>query len=288
MTHEGVGSWQPCRPVGSRSTAAVSSAPPASAPCRSRASALLAACSSGRPAAGASSGGEPHVRLQRLRRGAEEGLRGVHGGLHEEDQGQGHDQRVGPQQLPGQDHQLPAGQPGRRVHLVRRLPHAVHRREGPRRRRQRRLGEDRQQLLRRAEEGVDGRGRQAVLRAELQLPVGLLLPEVAVAVERLGGPGDVRRARRALQEDEGQEHHPDRVHRQGPLARLRHVRLPEHAHQRLPVPRRPVRAQGGLELVAGDGGVRHLEGAAALLRPERRGAHLAGGRDEAREQAGRA
>ena len=89
----------------------------------------------------------------------------------------GRHQRGAAQRLPEQDQLLPAGQPGRHLHLVRRLPDAVLRRQGPPGTDRRRLGQDRRQLLRRPEEGLHRPGRQDVLRPELQLPVGFLLPE---------------------------------------------------------------------------------------------------------------
>ena len=54
-------------------------------------------------------------------------------GVQQEERRQGHHQHGRPQRLPEQHQHLPAGQPGRRVHLVRRLPDALLRRQGPRR-----------------------------------------------------------------------------------------------------------------------------------------------------------
>ena len=56
--------------------------------------------------------------------------------------------------------------------------------------------QDRRQLLRRAQERVHRRGRQAVLRAVLLLPVGGLPPEERLRGERLRGPEDARRVQR--------------------------------------------------------------------------------------------
>ena len=47
------------------------------------------------------------------------------------DRREDHHQHRRPQHVPEQHHQLPAGHPGRPVHLVRRLPHAVLRGPGP-------------------------------------------------------------------------------------------------------------------------------------------------------------
>ncbi len=73
--------------------------------------------------------------------------------------------------------------------VVLRLPDAVLRLQGPRRRHLRRLG-NLSGHVRRAEEGVDGGRRQAVLRPLDLLPVGDVLPQ-----ERLGREGLHRRRR---------------------------------------------------------------------------------------------
>ena len=82
--------------------------------------------------------------------------------------------------------------------------------------------------------------RQAVLRAAAQLPVGGLLPEEPVA-----GAG-LRRHPTTLDEMStlGEQMKtdgliPDRVRRQGRLAGDGHLRHPQHAHQRLRLPRQP-------------------------------------------------
>ena len=49
---------------------------------------------------------------------------------HGEVRAHGQDQHRRPQHVPGEHQQLPAGQPGRRLHLVRRLPDALLRRQG--------------------------------------------------------------------------------------------------------------------------------------------------------------
>ena len=84
-----------------------------------------------------------------------------------------------------------------------------------------------------------GARRAPVLRAEQELPVGRLLPEEPLEGEGLHGPQDVGPVHRPRQEDAGGRADADRVHRQGRLARDGHLRHPQHAHQRLPVPRRP-------------------------------------------------
>ena len=57
--------------------------------------------------------------------------------------------------------------------------------------------------------------------------------------ERLQGPEDLGPVHRARQEDEGRRPDADRVHRQGRLAGDGHVRHPQHADQRLRLPRPP-------------------------------------------------
>ena len=141
-----------------------------------------------------------------------------------------------PQHVPGADQQLPPGHARRRVHLVRRLPHAVLRPARPGDRHQRRLGEDRRQLLRRVQAGLDGPRRQAVLHPVLQLPVGDLLQEERLGEERLRAGREPRRLQGALRADQEGRHDADRVRRQGRLAGDGHVRLHQHAHQRLRLP----------------------------------------------------
>ena len=128
------------------------------------------------------------------------------------------------------------------------------------------------QLLRGHRQGLDRRRRQEVLRPDLQLPVGLLLPQERVGRQGLFGAGHVRRAQDPVRQDEGGRADPDRVRRQGRLAGHGHVRLPEHAAQRLPVPRRSVRAQGELGPAEGQGRLRQLEADPAVPRPRRRSA----------------
>ena len=176
------------------------------------------------------------ARLELVGRGAQEGHRRGHEGLLRR-HGQGQHDR--PQLVPGEHQQLPAGWPGRRLRLVRRLPHAVLRRAGPGRRHQRRVVRHRQRLLRRHEAAVHRRGRQAVLRAAVLLPVGGLLPEERVRRRRVTRPPKTLDEFTALaHEDEDRRPEPDRVRRLRRLARDGHLRLPEPAHQRLRLPHR--------------------------------------------------
>ena len=97
----------------------------------------------------------------------------------------------------------------------------------------------RQQLLRGLQGGVDGRRRQAVLHPVLQLPVGRHLPQEPVRGEGLHRPDDVGRVHRPGRQDEDRRPRPDGLRRQRRLAGDGHVRHPQHAPQRLRLPRRP-------------------------------------------------
>ncbi len=92
------------------------------------------------------------------------------------------------------------------------------------------------------------------------------------------GAEDARRADHAVQADAEGRPGPDRLRRQGRLAGDGHLRHPQHADQRLPVPRRPDGRQGALERPRGQEGLRHLERAAALPPDRLPRPHLAGGR----------
>ena len=122
----------------------------------------------------------------------------------------GQDQHDRPQLLPGEHQQLPAGLAGRRLHVVLRLPDAVLRRQGPRRRHLRRLGQH-QRDVRRPQEGVDRRRRQAVLRPVDLLPVGDLLPQERLRGEGLQAAEDPRRAQDPRRQDEEGRPRPDRL-----------------------------------------------------------------------------
>ena len=113
------------------------------------------------------------VRRERRHPGPRSRTRSV----HEEDGHRRQDQHRRPRHLPGADQQLPAGQARRRLHVVRRLPDAVLRAEGPRDADRRRL-EDADAADAAGLEGRLDRPRRApVLRPDLQLPVGGLLPQ---------------------------------------------------------------------------------------------------------------
>ena len=223
-------------------------------------------------------GRDRHDRLQRLRPGAEgvlrEGLRRV----QDQDRRRREGQHGRPQHLPGADQLLSPGPPGRRLHVVRRLPHAVLRPARPGDRHLRRLGQDRRQLLRGAQERVDRPRRQAVLRAVLLLPVGALLPQERLRGERLRGPGDARRPQGAGDEDEERRPVADRLRRQGRLARDGDLRHPQPAHQRLRLPHAAHEGRGELAGPEGGQGLRHLARAAAVPPAGRARPHLAGGR----------
>ena len=80
------------------------------------------------------------------------------------------------------------------------------------------------QLQRRLQGRVDRRRRQAVLHPDLPLPVGRLLPQERLRGQGLHDPDDVRRVQDARHEDAGGRPDPDRLRRQGRLARDGHVR----------------------------------------------------------------
>ena len=106
------------------------------------------------------------------------------------------------------------------------------------------------------------------------------------AGEGLHRPEDVGRVRHPGQEDPGRRPHPARLRRQGRLAGHGHVRRPEHAHERLPVPRRPPGRQAEVDRSQGPGRLREVGGAAALhpARPAR--PDLAGRRADVGQQQG--
>ena len=98
---------------------------------------------------------------------------------------QGHHQHRRPQRLPEQHQHLPAGQPGRRLHLVRRLPHAVLRRARACSRRSttsgRRSAATSPRPSKKASTGADGK---KYFVPNYNYPWGVLLPQ-----ERLAGQG---------------------------------------------------------------------------------------------------
>ena len=189
-----------------------------------------------------------------------------------------------PQHLPGADQHLPAGHarttssPGSPATGCTSSPSRAWSR-----RHQRRLGRGRPQLQRRLQDGLDRRRRQAVLRADLQLPVGRALPQE---------PSSRRRAtpsrRRSdefmalLRQDEGRRPHPDRLRRQGRLAGHGHVRHPQHAPQRLRLPHRPDGRRRVVDRSDGRGRLRDLARRSCPTPGRRARPHLAGGRAGAR------
>ena len=92
------------------------------------------------------------------------------------------------------------------------------------------------------------------------------------------GPEDASTSWSTLAEqDEGRRAGAVRVRRQGRLAGDGHVRHPQHARQRLPVPHRPDGRQEVVGERRGQEGLRHLARAAALPPARRARPHLAGG-----------
>src|SRR3954470_12206116 len=63
--------------------------------------------------------------LERLRSGSEGGVRGGLQAVHCEDRHEAEGQNRRPQHIPGAEQHVPAGPAAGRLHLVRRLPHAV-------------------------------------------------------------------------------------------------------------------------------------------------------------------
>ena len=217
-----------------------------------------------------------HQRGRGRRRGARP-ARGDRQGLREGVGRHGRAERGRPQHLPGEHQHLPPGLPGRRLHLVRRLPDGAVRRERPDHRRERRVADRRPQRLLQA--GLHGGRRQAVLRADQLLPVGGLLPEVGLREERLGGADHQRRLHGADGRHAGQGHHPVRLRRQGRVACHGHLRHPQHAPQRLRLPHEPDGRRRGVGRRRGQARLRHLAQAAALPPGGPARSHLAGGGD---------
>ena len=150
------------------------------------------------------------------------------------------------------------GSPGRRVHLVLRATGCA---SSPSKGLAGDISDVWQDLdghLRRAQDGLDRRRRQAVLRAVHLLPVGDLLPQERLRARATRSPRPWTSSTTLSQADEEGRPGPDRVRRQGRLARHGHLRPAQHADQRLRLPRRPDGRQGGLERPQGQEGVRHL------------------------------
>ena len=195
-------------------------------------------CCRARNACPGRSGGHGDARVVRGERRDPRARRG-HEAVHEEDGHRGQDAHVRARPVPGADQQLPAGPPGRRVHLVRRLPDAVLRREGPGDPDRRRLEGPHAADAARLQGRLDGSRRAPVLRAEQELPMGRVLPQEPVEGEGLHGPQDLGAVQSPRQEDADRRADADRVHGQGRLAPDGLVRHHQHADQRLRVPRAP-------------------------------------------------
>ena len=105
------------------------------------------------------------------------------------------------------------GQPAGRVHVVRRLPDAVLRGQGPAPPHRRRLGAAQAAVRIGAPERVEGRSTGTTTSCPIyDYPVGGALPQERVQAERLQGPEDLGPVRRARQEDEGRRADADRLH----------------------------------------------------------------------------
>ena len=147
------------------------------------------------------------------------------------------------------------------------LPPEVLRRPGPADAHRRRLGERRRQLLRRLQDGRHGQRRQ-----DLHGPVGnypwVVMYRKSVFEDKgytVPTTWDEFTALADKMKTDGLI--PMAFARQGRLAGHGHVRHPQHAHQRLPVPRRPDGRQGEVDRPEGHRGVRGLEEAAARTTP---------------------
>ena len=138
-------------------------------------------------------GGHRVVRVERVGSGAEEGLRERVQGVHEEDGDRRQGQHGRPQHVPGADQHVPSGPAPGRLHLVRRLPDAVLRVEGPALPDRRRLGAAQAAVCLGLPERLEGGGRALLLRPDLRLPVGSPLPQ-----ERVGSSTATRSRRRGI------------------------------------------------------------------------------------------
>ncbi len=198
-----------------------------------------------------------HGRFERLGRRAEESVRRGLQGLRDAKRQDRHRQHRRPQHVPREHQPVPTGFAGRHLHLVRRVPHAVLRQEGPA------VGDHRpvvglHRVLRRVQGGVGWRGRQDVLRALLPVPLGGLLPAEPVEGEGLHRAEDVGRVQGPGDQDEGRRPGPDRLRRQGRLAGDGHVRLRQHADERLRLPHQPDAWQRVVDRPEGEEDLRHL------------------------------
>ena len=105
-----------------------------------------------------------------------------------------------------------------------------------------------EQLLRRASRARSSATTASSLRHPGRLlPVGGLLPEERLRGQGLHHPDDLGRAQDARDQDAGGRPDPDRLRRQGRLARHGHVRHPQPAPERLRLPRQPDGRQGEVD-----------------------------------------
>ena len=217
------------------------------------------------------------------------GLARGHEALHQEDGNRRQDQHLRPRPLPGAHQQLPAGPPGGRLHVVRRLPDAVLRGEGSRDADRRRLGK--------TADGADAAGLQGRLDRRSTGTSTSCRTRTTRGPSTSGRASGRRRAtpppRRGLSSSRsprrwtGGRADADRLHGQGRLAPDGHLRHHQHEDQRLQVPRRPHGREAGVGRPAGEGRLQEVDRALPVLlgrcaRPE-----LAGRCGGAREQAGR-
>ena len=126
---------------------------------------------------------------------------------------------------------------GYRMHL---------RRQGSAYSRRRCLGQDRVELLRRPGQGIHRAGRQDYFVPNYNYPWGFFYRKSFWAAKGYEVPRTFDDLIALCDENEGGRHHPDRFRRQGRLAGDGHVRLPQHATQRIPVPHGPLCPRGGL------------------------------------------
>jgi hypothetical protein len=171
--------------------------------------------------------------------------------------------------------------------VVLRTPHALFRLQGPCHPDRRRLERREEQLHRRLRQLGEGRRRARLRRADLVLPVGGLLPQGRLRRAQLLGPHQLGRLQGALYQDEERRPDPDRVRRQGRLARDGHLRHPEPAAERLRLPRGPVHGAAEVERLQGHGRLQEVGGDSAVLLARVCGPDLAAGGRPAASQAGR-
>ena len=164
------------------------------------------------------------------------------------------------------------GTPGRRVHLVRRLPDAV-----LRRRRAwptpiddvwEKIGGNYSDAIKKASTGEDGKQYFVPI---YNYPWALFYRKSVFAGQGLQDPDDAGRADDARRADEEGRADADRVRRQGRLAGDGHVRQPQHAHQRLRLPHRADEGQGVLDRPQGRDRLRHWSELLPYTRPARSG-----------------